>query len=516
MAGFHEYLTGGTTAQKSKTKAPAKATGFGQFLKAQSEPAQPAKKLNAPSQSPFNPNTPGHDEFMKQTDQRQGTTSGVKNFFSSIPGALKTVGNIALELPKSLIQPFTHPSATEQAIEQKIVPPAKGTVQKILTAVPRTLAKGVVRALEPSVEGLGLEIGTFAADPRNPANLPQDSFQSFLNGANFGVAIGGAVKILGEELGTKFANTTETLRITPEQLRTKLTNGEIQHPQAQALARNLITKNQTLEVSGTKPAEGVRGTVGKAIGGTEKPANPQFKIIDNGEPIAGELNAPQTSTLGTKLINQAESVIRPQQEAQALKMAQKGQDRYIPVEETLLQTPDIKTSKLAQGVEARAIQNKLTDSFEGLPEYAKVNIADQARAASNLVGVNREQAINIAMGHELPPEGILPESIFVAVENHAIKTGDVALLRDLATSSNLTTEATGMGQRLRMLAERDPNSAVSAIKKVMKIKEDAASKKYGDIEKVKTKIKTEIKNEVKKSAPKVKDWAGFLDELKCT
>jgi hypothetical protein len=528
MASFKEFLTG-NTATKTAQKAPVKTGSFSQFLQSQTptiEPRGPA------STSPFNPNTPGHDEFVKQMDQKQGSTSLIKNFFTSIPGALKTVGNTALELPKSLIQPFTNPSPTEQAIEKNIVPAPSNPILKTLTAIPRTIAKGVVRAAEPMVEGLGKEIGTFAADPKNPANLPANSFQSFLHAANVGVALGGSVKILSEELGTKLANTSETLRITPDELRTKLINDEIQHPQAQALARDLVTKNQTLEITGTKPAEGVRGTVGKAIGGVEKAPNPQFKIIDNGEPVAGELNAPQTSqnapgeaivpqavetpTLGTKLINQAESVIRPQQEAQALKMAQKGQERYIPIEQTPLQTPDIQTSKLALGVEAKAVANKLTDSFQGLPEYARVSVADQARAASNLLVVNREQAINIAMGHELPPEGILPESIFVAVENHAIQTGDVALLRDLATSSNLTTEATGMGQRLRMLAERDPNSAVSAIQKVVKIKEAAATRKYGDVKKVKAKIKADIATQIKKTAPKAKDWAGFLSELKCS
>jgi hypothetical protein len=189
---------------------------------------------------------------------------------------------------------------------------------------------------------------------------------------------------------------------------------------------------------------------------------------------------------------------------------------YQPVEQIPLQTPEIKTSKLAQGVEQKAIEKKLTDGFGGLPEYAKVNVADQAKAASDLLSANREKAINIAMGHELPPEGILPESVFVAVENHAIQTGDVELLRNLATASSLPTEATGMGQRIRMLAERDPNSAVTAMQKVMKIKEEAATKKYGDLTKVKQKIKNQIKTEITKAAPKAKDWASFIDEIKCS
>jgi hypothetical protein len=187
---------------------------------------------------------------------------------------------------------------------------------------------------------------------------------------------------------------------------------------------------------------------------------------------------------------------------------------YTPIEQTQIETPEIKTSKLSLGVEAKAVANKLSEGFQGLPEYAKVSVEDQARAANNLLEVNRDQAINIALGHELPPEGILPESVFVAVENHALKNSDVSLLRDLATS-NLTTEATGMGQRLRMLAERNPNSAVAAIQKVVKIREETATRKHGNISKAKAKVRAEIDAEVKKTSPKAKDWASFLEEIKC-
>jgi len=503
MASFKEFLGGNTQPAKSASKQPAQTGGFKQFLQAQA-PQAPAK-TNPPSKSPFNPNTPGHDEFVKQMDQQASPTSVKGNVFSALSDLNTKAKNIissapkmVLDLPKTLVQPFTNPSPTEQAVEQQIVPTPTGRLQKIITAVPRVIAKGFVRSVEPTVEGLGKEVGTFLADPKNPENLPADSFQSFLHAANVGVAIGGSVKLLTEELGTKLANTNETLRVTPDELRTKLVNDEIQHPEAQALARRLITNNQTLEVSGPKPAEGVRAKVGKAIGGVEEAPNPQFRIIQNGEPVTGELNAPQT------------------QESAPGEAITPEEPTYTPTEQAPLETPEIKTSKLALGVEQNAIANKLTEGFQDLPEYATVNVADQAKAAANLLAVNREQAINIAMGHELPPEGILPESVFIAVENHAIQTGDVALLRDLATSSSITTQATGMGQRIRMLAERDPNSAVSAIQKVAKIREEAANKKYGNIKQAKAKIKGDIQNEMKKAAPKAKDWAGFLDELKCT
>ena len=101
------------------------------------------------------------------------------------------------------------------------------------------------------------------------------------------------------------------------------------------------------------------------------------------------------------------------------------------------------------------------------------------------------------------------------MENHALKNGNVDLLRSLATLSTLPTEATGMGQRIRMLAERNPDSAVSAMRQVQLAREAAAKKRFGTPEKVVKRIQTEIKIEMRKTAPKAKDWASFLEEVRC-
>jgi len=170
-------------------------------------------------------------------------------------------------------------------------------------------------------------------------------------------------------------------------------------------------------------------------------------------------------------------------------------------------------SKLALGVQEKAIANKLTTGFEGLPEYKMVNVADQAKRSAELLKSDPQLAINVAMGNILPPEGVLPESIFVAVENYATETSNVALLRDLATSSGLTTQATGMGQRIRMLAERNPDSAVASIQDVQAARESAATRRFG------TKMKQQVQNEIVKArdtaAPKMGDWMKFVDSLKC-
>jgi len=121
----------------------------------------------------------------------------------------------------------------------------------------------------------------------------------------------------------------------------------------------------------------------------------------------------------------------------------------------------------------------------------------------------------IAKGMKLPPEGVLPESVFVAVEQHALRNKDVPLLKELA-QSNLTSEATGMGQRLSMLAERNPDSPVTGIKTLAKAREAEFERKTGQkVLEAKRKETAKMKEELKKSKPKADEWVQFLESIKC-
>ena len=166
-------------------------------------------------------------------------------------------------------------------------------------------------------------------------------------------------------------------------------------------------------------------------------------------------------------------------------------------------------SGLARGVEEMAIEKNLTQGFGDLPAYQRVNMREQARLAKEFIRNNPDRALEIALGRQLPPSGILPESIFIGVESRALKSGDVTTLRSLATESGLALEATAMGQRIRTLAERNPDSPVSAMSEIRKAREE----RVVDPIKSKERIKTEIKKEIKK--PSKEDWSSFVDELVC-
>lgn len=78
--------------------------------------------------------------------------------------------------------------------------------------------------------------------------------------------------IISGKAGNELVNDRVNLKLTPEELQAKLTNGEIKTPQGQAIAQEMIRQNKPLVVEGNQPATGLKAAIGKILGGTEKPA----------------------------------------------------------------------------------------------------------------------------------------------------------------------------------------------------------------------------------------------------
>lgn len=178
-------------------------------------------------------------------------------------------------------------------------------------------------------------------------------------------------------------------------------------------------------------------------------------------------------------------------------------------------SPEVRVRGLSEGVEAKAIEKKLSEGFGELPEYKVVNMKEQATAAADLLVKDPARAKRIALGTETPPEGLLPESVFVALEDKAIKTKDVPLLQELA-KSELTGQATEMGQRIRSLAERDPASPVGAIREVQKAREAAIERRLkSTVKEATNKEVAQIEKEIAKTLPKKETWQSFIDSITC-
>jgi hypothetical protein len=174
-------------------------------------------------------------------------------------------------------------------------------------------------------------------------------------------------------------------------------------------------------------------------------------------------------------------------------------------------TGELKTRGLSAGVEEKAIANKLTASLGELPEYRSVNMADQATKATQLLADDAGLARRVALGEAPPPADLLPESVFVAVENKALAAGDVGTLRELA-SGRLTEEATTMGQRIRALAERDPDSPVTAMQRIV----DARVKGAKNAPAATASTVQELQQHIAKAVQMdPAAWTKFIDDLRC-
>ena len=226
-----------------------------------------------------------------------------------------------------------------------------------------------------------------------------------------------------------------------------------------------------------------------------------------GKPKIDELTNKYGKEDAQTIVEKAVEIAKEQKpEVKLAETTGKGTRIYEPMKPQ--GTGELRTAGRARSIEETAIEKGIVDKFEGLPEYQQMNMKEQYRLSEDLIKSNPDLARAVALGKEAPPQGILPEMVSKAMEDQAAKVGDVTTLRDLA-NSNLVLEDTSMGQRLRALAERDPNSPVTAMVEIRKARQE----KVVDVKKSKTKVKEEIKKEIKK--PTKEDWSSFIDELVC-
>ncbi len=183
-----------------------------------------------------------------------------------------------------------------------------------------------------------------------------------------------------------------------------------------------------------------------------------------------------------------------------------GGSRLTPIEGTgETRTRGLATST-ARVAERRGVEDDISTLWGDLPEYRRISIKDQATQALDFLGRDPEAALRVALGDEPAPSGLHPEAVFVALRNKARAEGDVGLIHDLATGG-LTEQATTMGQRLRLLAENDPEDPVAKIRRIS----DKRSEGRGAAKATKSEI-AEIE---KHTALNMKGLMDFFESQKC-
>lgn len=161
------------------------------------------------------------------------------------------------------------------------------------------------------------------------------------------------------------------------------------------------------------------------------------------------------------------------------------------------------------------LEARVTESLEKAPEdvrnlstYQQMNKKEQIAKASKYVSESPDEAMAVLRGEKEAPEGLLYNSIYVAMQNMA--QGDVALARKLAS-----LRSTRYGKEISILTEIDPNSPVKIMKEIVEVREEAFKKRYGgrSPEEMTKKVIGDIQKRVK--VPDKYDWNKFVDSIQC-
>lgn len=143
----------------------------------------------------------------------------------------------------------------------------------------------------------------------------------------------------------------------------------------------------------------------------------------------------------------------------------------------------------------------------GLTTYNQMNKKENITLASKYVAENTEQALRVIKGEIDPPDGMLKNSIYVALKALGAENTDIAL-------KIASLGSTRMGQEISILSEIDKDSPVSMMEDVVKTRIEAFERKTG------RKSSAKIKNEVSKidaevKAPSGRQWDSFLKDILC-
>lgn len=174
-------------------------------------------------------------------------------------------------------------------------------------------------------------------------------------------------------------------------------------------------------------------------------------------------------------------------------------------------SPEVKTGPTAQSktgvdIKTEAFERGIKEDFGEIADYKVMNMKEQSRMAEQLINTNAELAKKVAVGDAIPPEGLKAGSVFTALKNRAIASGDIETLRTLA-KSNL---ASRLGQEIKAF---DDSGVTADPVKAMKAVEEGRRSNFRSARVKQEKLK--LQNEIAKATPKLKDWDSFIRSIQC-
>jgi len=190
-----------------------------------------------------------------------------------------------------------------------------------------------------------------------------------------------------------------------------------------------------------------------------------------------------------------------------------------PVEgEVLFVEKKGKPTKVAKSIEAKAEEKGIVEEFKGLAEYSPVVIKEQRTRIEKLMMENIDKAKRMAIGEESLDSNIKGAMLVKMMEDYAMDQKDGEFILELANSP-LVSETSEAGQTLRLIREREPDSATAKMQEVKKERENAAKKKRkGKTKKqITDKMKKSLGEKISQKKRKVNKyaWESFINEITC-
>ena len=143
----------------------------------------------------------------------------------------------------------------------------------------------------------------------------------------------------------------------------------------------------------------------------------------------------------------------------------------------------------------------------GLATFRQMNQDSNIAAAAEFVANNPEGALRVITGEMDPPNGVLTNSVLIALKLAGSEDTELGLKVASLTASR-------GGQELAILRKLQPDNPVTLMEDVVKTRIEAFEKRTGK------KITDKVKQEVKKinaelKAPSARQWDSFLASIRC-
>lgn len=158
---------------------------------------------------------------------------------------------------------------------------------------------------------------------------------------------------------------------------------------------------------------------------------------------------------------------------------------------------------------------------ENIATYQQMNKADQIASAAKFVAESPDDALAVLLGKRQPPNGLLYNSIALALEKQAELEGNAGLITKLAS-----LRSTRYGQEISILTEADPTGVTNNVHDIIKARATRKLKDNGIKVEREANAITEAKKLTKKEAEaadkvinksqvKVEEVEQFINDILC-